>query len=69
MAFQLTYPQSLGKDVTLDDVVYHIESKVNAALNGVTIPPAPSANGTYVLTCVKSNAGATFSWVSQAQAS
>ena len=26
------------------------------------IPSAPSANGTYVLTCTKSNSGPTYSW-------
>lgn len=39
---------------------------LNSTVSGLSdvIPDAPSANGTYVLTCTKSNSGATYTWES-----
>lgn len=58
-----TYPKSLGPHVTLDDAVYYLEQELGGQIANI-LPAAPSANGTYLLQCVKSNSGATYSWVS-----
>lgn len=61
-----TYPKTMGA-ATLDDVVYYLEAKLGAEIGSV-LPETPKANGTYTLQCVKSNTGATLSWVSAAAA-
>ncbi len=57
------FPNSLGPHATLDDAVYYLEKEFDGQIASI-LPAAPSANGTYLLQCVKSNSGATYSWVS-----
>ena len=62
------YPGSMGPHASLDDAVYRIEKEYGATISKLSaaIPDPPSANGTYLLQCVKSNSGAAYSWVSAA---
>lgn len=48
----------------IPDLINAIATQVAALSLGAELPEAPSANGTYVLQCVKSNSGAAYSWVS-----
>lgn len=48
----------------IPDLINAIATQVATLSLGAELPAAPSANGTYVLQCVKSNSGAAYSWVS-----
>ena len=50
--------------VIIPDLINAIATKAATLSLAAELPAAPSANGTYVLQCVKSNAGATYSWAS-----
>ena len=41
----------------------NLDEKIDNIDITARVPDAPSANGTYYLKCVKSNGGATYSWV------
>lgn len=59
-----TYPETLGA-VTHDDVVYYLEKEFSDVPRlTASVPEAPTAIGTYILTCTVSATGAEFSWES-----
>ena len=50
--------------VIIPELINAIATQAAALSLSAELPTAPSANGTYNLQCVKSNSGATYSWVS-----
>ena len=50
--------------VIIPDMINAIATQAAKLSLNAELPTAPSANGTYNLQCVKSNSGATYSWVS-----
>lgn len=56
--------ETVADIVIIPDLVNAIATQAATLALAAELPAAPSANGTYNLQCVKSDSGATYSWVS-----